>query len=432
MARELSRSQKLEERETQAPCCRSTNNSIPNLWEAVKFWLTVGHFREGFRHGLSNPSSRRFGQLERLLCTQGSRPRSEAQTRVRRNIRPCYAGFVSPTVPTVNPEKPALPTLWVDTSVIIKMTKVERGEALQDIEVQRCTRLRDLVRGLVRNGKLLCPESDQEEEYVAQRLDDDVHRMFASLSLGISMTHRLGIQDSHIFHGMKAYAKGSATIDLPSSTYFHGDPVRRLEEVRHQRFFVSLGLTKSPEMVRRRAEAKAEVGRKWEELRLEFVAKKRTYEEQLELELHGYWGGLRELVKKFYSNIAAGRHDFWDFMGAHGALLYRTYWRELGGQPPDWDGVYKFFCSTHFTELPLPFVSCRLNANLLTGNEAIAPGDPMDVELLSVALPVAHFVLADRRMELRIKQLSLDQKCKTAVYSMSTIDGLFAELEKLK
>ena len=320
----------------------------------------------------------------------------------------------------------------MDTSVIIKMTKVERGEALQDVEVQRCKRLRDLVRGFVRNGKLLFPESDQEEEYVAQRLDDDVDRMFASLSLGISMTHRQGIQDSHIFHGMKAYAKSSAIIELPYSTYFHEDPVHRLEEVRHQRFFVTLGLSKGSEMLRRRAVAKAEVGRKWEDLRQKLVANGQTYEKQLELELRGYWDGIVELVKKFKSTMAAGRHDFWDFMGAQGAFLYRTYWRELVGHPPDLEGVNKFLCSTHFSELPLPYVSCRLNANLLTGNEAIAPGDPMDVELLSVALPVAHFVLADHRMELRIKQLGLDQKCNAEVYSMSTIDGLFARLEGLK
>lgn len=216
------------------------------------------------------------------------------------------------------------------------------------------------------------------------------------------MTHRQGIHDSHVFHGMKAYAKGSATIELPSSTYFQGDPVRRLEEVRRQRFIVTLGLSKGSEMPLRRAEAKAEIGRKWEELRLELVAKRQTYEKQLELEPRGYWDAMVEIVTKFERNMAAGRYDFWDFMAATGALIYRTYWRELGGQPPGWEGVNKFLCSTHFSELPLPFISCRLNANLLTGDEPIAPGDPMDVELLSVALPVAHFVLADRRMELRI------------------------------
>jgi len=335
-------------------------------------------------------------------------------------------------VPTVNPQKPALPTLWVDTSVVIKLTKIEKGEALQDIEVQRCKRLRDLIRGLVRDGKLLCPESDQEEEYVAERLDDEVHSMFASLSLGISMAHRLGIHDSHVFHGMKAYAKGSATIDLPSSTYFHGDPVRLLNEVRKGRYFVTLGLRKGSELLQKRAEAKAEVGRRWEQLRTELVSKGQTYEKQLELELRGYWDAVVEIQKGFESNFAAGRHDFWNFMAAQGGLLYLNYWRELGGRPPGWEGVNRFFFSAHFSELPLPFVSCRLNANLLTGNEPIRPGDPMDVELLSVALPLAHFVLADRRMERRIKQLGLDQKCSTFIYSMSTIDGLFAELEKLR
>ena len=44
---------------------------------------------------------------------------------------------------------------------------------------------------------------------------------------------------------------------------------------------------------------------------------------------------------------------------------------------------------------------------------------------------VSGIVLADRRMELRIKQLGLDRKCGTSVYSMSTIEGLFAELERL-
>lgn len=337
-----------------------------------------------------------------------------------------------PAAPTVKFEKPALPTLWVDTSVVIKLTKIKRGEALQDIEVQRGTRLRELVFGLVRAGKLLCPESDQEEEYVAQRLDDAVHSMFGSLSLGISLSHRQGIFDQHVFKGMEAYAKNSDTIWLPSSTYFHGDPIRRLNEVRNERFFVTVGPFKSSEILKRRADAKIEIASKWEQLRNELVSKGQTYEKQLELEQRGYWDGMIEIIRKFETYMVSGQYNFWDFMAATGPLLYRTYWRELGGQPPGWEGVDKFFRSTHFTELPLPFISCRLGADLLTGNEPIAASDPMDVELLSVALPVAHYVLTDRRMEQRIKELSLDKYCGTAVYSMPTIDGLFAQLEGLK
>lgn len=39
--------------------------------------------------------------------------------------------------PKVICEKPKLPTLWLDTSVIIKLTKVERGEKLQQIEASQ-------------------------------------------------------------------------------------------------------------------------------------------------------------------------------------------------------------------------------------------------------------------------------------------------------
>lgn len=344
----------------------------------------------------------------------------------------CYPRSMPEAIPIVNFEKPALPTLWLDTSVVIKLTKIERGEALQEIEVKRGTRLQKLVHELVEAGKLLCPESDQEEEYVAQRLDDAVHRMFASLSLGVSLTHRQGIMDEHVFKGMRAYASDSPTIELPSSTYFYGDPIRRLQEARKARFIITAGPFKSAEMVERRAEAKAEISRKWEELRLELVAEGQTYEKQLEAEKRGYMDAILELVRKFEWNLIQGKHSFWDYMGALGPLLYRRYWHELGGQPPGWEGVHRFFCSPYFSELPLPYINCRLGAELLTGNEPIAPGDAMDVDLLSVALPVAHYILADRRMEQRIRKLRLDEKCSAEVYSMSTIDGLFDRLEQLR
>jgi hypothetical protein len=266
---------------------------------------------------------------------------------------------VLPATPRLKLEKPALPTLWVDTSVAIKLAKIER-----------CNRLREFVFGLVRAGKLLCPESDQEEEYVAQRLDDSVHSVFTSLSLGISLNHRLGIFDSHVFKGMQAFASNSETIHIPASTYFHGDPVRELERVRHERFIISVGLTKGSEIIKRRAVAKANIAGSWEQLRQELVLKGQSYEKQLEVETRGEWGAIVENVRKFETNLVLGRHDFWDFMAATGPLLYHNYWRDLGGHPSGWEGVKGFFCSTHFSELPLSFVSCRLIADLIDRQRA--------------------------------------------------------------
>ena len=49
----------------------------------------------------------------------------------------------------------------------------------------------------------------------------------------------------------------------------------------------------------------------------------------------------------------------------------------------------------------------------------------MDTELLSVAIPIIHFVLADRTMEVRIKRRKIDEEWNTRVFSMKTVDDLF-------
>jgi hypothetical protein len=338
---------------------------------------------------------------------------------------------LSNEVPKVICEKPPLPTLWLDTSVVIKLAKIARGEALQEIEVSRCTRLQRLVFDLVRDGKLLCPESDQGEEYAPDRLDDDVHGTFARLSLGISMTHRQGIFDQHVLKGMEAFAKRTDVIHLACSSYFHGDPIRRLEQARHEKFIVTVGPLKTGEIIKRRAISKANIGRQWEQLRQELVAKGQTYQKQFAIEQQGEAQAMLEALRRFETNLLAARYDFFDFMAASGPLRYRHYWKLLHGEPPDWEGVFRFFGSPYFNQLPIPLISSCLIAELLTGNEGISTGDPMDVELLAVALPMAHFVLTDRRMETRIKKLGLDTKCAAKVYSMSTIEELFANLESL-
>jgi hypothetical protein len=53
----------------------------------------------------------------------------------------------------------------------------------------------------------------------------------------------------------------------------------------------------------------------------------------------------------------------------------------------------------------------------------------MDVELLSVAIPVSHYVPTDKRMSERIKRLGIDKEWGNEVYSMSDVDGFFGKLE---
>lgn len=335
--------------------------------------------------------------------------------------------------PRIISEKPTVPTLWLDTSVLINFGRMAHGGSLQPIAIQRLTRLKQLLEELVGNGKLICPAADQEEEYVDGRLDREVHGDFLALSLGMHLRHRQGIFDSQAQIGMKAYVQGADTITVPLSTYFHSDPVQELSTARSRSIVIGAKLLRDPEILARRAAAKAEVQRVWETLRHEFVAENRTYDQQLQEERRGYADALVYKVQEFEQKLASGTAPgFWEFMGVEGFLMFKVYWRDLGGNPPGLEGVHHYFCSRHFHRLPVPQIRIQLGADLLTGSQEILSGDMMDVEMLSVAIPVSHFVLTDKKMAERIKRRQIHSDWGAEVFSMSDIEMLFGRLEALR
>jgi hypothetical protein len=326
-------------------------------------------------------------------------------------------------------EKSPIPTLWLDTSVGIKLAKIVRGEKLDAIEVKRGLELRELIIGLVKNGKLLCPEGGQQEEYEAERLDSEVFAEFSRLGRGARMHHRLVIQDAQIYRAMEAFCSGSEEIRLPWNIYFHEDPFRAIEREKGRRLIVSVMDKRDSEMVVRRQAIKQDILRHTEKLRLELVSKGRSFEAQLESELRALGDAMIRMLTDFTAKLRIGKADVWDFMGISGFLEYSNRWKTLGGQPRS---LYPFLTSDYVTSLPMVKIESQLYADLVTGNQPILSGDSTDVKLLSMAIPLAQFVLTDKKMENRIKRLGIDVEWNTKVFSMSTVDGLFAQLSALR
>lgn len=88
--------------------------------------------------------------------------------------------------------------------------------------------------------------------------------------------------------------------------------------------------------------------------------------------------------------------------------------------------------SKFITSLPIIKTKFPTLGGLRDGGQRILPGDSMDVNLLSMAIPLSLFVLTDKKMEARIKRLKIDIDWGAKVFSMSTIDELFAEMESLR
>jgi hypothetical protein len=330
-----------------------------------------------------------------------------------------------PVGPTVSTERAALPTLWIDTAIALKLAS--------DDTDGRCLELQRIVRRLVRAGRLLCPNADQHEEFEGRLLDQAAFRVLEDLSLGLRFRHRKGIFDNLVAAAMKSYVDQRPIIQTNLRTYFHSsDPVEDLRSRTQQRFIISMGLARHPETLAKRNSAKHAGRAETESLRQELVAKRQRYEDQLRIELVGYAHYLVESLRSFEQKFADGTATDWDFMDDLNRLIYLQMWKDFGGTPTGFDGLIQFFTSKHCAALPISRISAQLWADLLTdAKRPIKPSDAMDVDFLSVTMPICHFVVTDKDMENRLKRRSIDQEWSTQVFSLSTIDGLLAQLRTI-
>lgn len=92
-------------------------------------------------------------------------------------------------------EKPPRPTLWLDTSVGIKLAKAVKCE-LGVAEASQLMKLKALVVRLTLADRLLCVEGDQSDEYGQHKYDKEADAEFARLTLGVSLDSGLAIKDT--------------------------------------------------------------------------------------------------------------------------------------------------------------------------------------------------------------------------------------------
>jgi hypothetical protein len=161
-------------------------------------------------------------------------------------------------LPSVIIERPSISTLWIDTAIAVNLA-LARDE--------RCEELESVVHDLDRNRKLLCPSSEQWEEFDGKKIDREAFNVLERLSLGIHLKHRAGIASALTYAAMKAYVAGSEVIETGIEAFFYKDPVEELDEALRQRFIISVTPFGAPELVSRRQLGKLRTLEEWEKIR---------------------------------------------------------------------------------------------------------------------------------------------------------------------
>jgi len=332
----------------------------------------------------------------------------------------------------INIIKSKIPILWIDTSLLINLVKLEKGEiSNNNSEKERLNKLKELLNQKVSERKLLCPRGDQEEEIIlGQRLVDESRGTQVSLSLGIRFKHRNSIQSAQMDQFMRAYISEEKEIVLDYKDAFNKDPIKQLDELR--KFIISVDFEIEEEHIVKRETIKKNINSDLENLRQKNISEGVTSEQQLEKEYKWYLNdGLLAFLKfgqKINSGILPTLEDY-DQATVLGDLLLA--WDKYNGKPEGLQGFIEFINSDYYKSVPAVDISACLWAHKMTSKNPIESGDYMDIDQVSAILPYCNFVFTDRKMKNLILNFGFDCNYKTRVYCMQDFDEIVNDLSEL-
>jgi len=332
----------------------------------------------------------------------------------------------------VEVERPSRPAIWLDTSALINITKARSGRLKHEADHKRVTEIDRVVTEKVRAGRLLSIDSEQRNEAWKSGWDDFVETL-ESLSVGTSMRPLLSVQNAQFEVAMMAYLQGASSMRVPLEVFFDEDPVKATDEVRRRRMSITVRVPQSEELRRHKREKNQELWAGLERTRLESVAKGVTFDQQLAAESRATLKAYIDLyacaaLSHLLDPQMTNRETFWQSMGGMALPEVADLWKHHGGKLAE---LGRFFDSEHFRALPQQDIQSRVYAALMTQREPIKSGDAGDVDHLALVLPIATFVLTDKRMERRLYDLGLDEKWGARVFSLASTDQLISALDAL-
>jgi len=338
--------------------------------------------------------------------------------------------------PTVRVDKPSIATLWLDTWVIQRLVK-EVDRRRDAAEIKRLGRLQDLVLERVKAGRLLCPEADQREEYGVTSEAVESASKWARLSRGIRIRPGSDIERFELFYAREAMRAGADELHLPLRVYFDEDPVEMLNRIRKEWYVISAFTPPREAQIRRMLASKARSASDLRALRTRLIEKGTSFNAQLAKEARGSLDAFEAALEDGQALLDKSRRLGLpdpppEVLVSHPRFneLLRNE-REYDEQSDPVERVRALLESPYYLATPGKAIRTTLYADILTSSSEVDASDPADIDFLAVALPAAHFVLADRAMAHRLLKHRLGERWGAEVFSIGSIGPLMDRLEAL-
>ncbi len=326
--------------------------------------------------------------------------------------------------------KPSIPLLWLDTWVILRLTKAVKSSSATKEERQWGEDIFEKITVLTDKKKILCPEADQGIEIeTGGRLVNEARELQAQISRGITVHYHHGVEELQIQRVMNAYTNKKSEVTLPWKDIFFGDPIEELDK--KTPYIISVHGNPPKKELEERKKTNRSIADDWEAIRQEANKKGEKFDARLQLEL----AGRGNLIMKVAASLLAKRiykkevstDELIQAMNIMGRPL--SWWERDGKQAEDFFGLVQFYLSEEFKKIPTIDISSSLVSKLVTDHEKIRPSDVMDVNQISAILPYAHYMVLDGPMRDKIIfKLKLGEKYQTQILRIKELPELLNKL----
>jgi hypothetical protein len=316
---------------------------------------------------------------------------------------------------TVKIRKSPIPILWLDTSVLIYMTKwkFQIGGIPEKTTTERVQRLHDQIIEYTLKSKLICPLSDQPDEVWCERkkwLD-----LANSISFGIKTASEDTIEQKQLERLMKAYINSEKQIELSYEDAFLDDPIEELEWALKTGMIITVdhGILFGIEHNKAKNEL---LLKQLNHFREEVVRSEISFEDQLKREYKGKLTAMKILTGN--AMLGKFRDEFEEMNSVAGYIALSRELKLLerySGKGLDIKGLEAFYESEYYAAIPFCHLQSNIMAYLMTRQHPIVSGDSMDSKHIAMLLPYSDLFITDRRMSNFINIQGFDRLYNTKV-----------------
>lgn len=326
-----------------------------------------------------------------------------------------------------------IPIVWLDTNVLIEIARAKSGLKQDGPQKQRALSIFDLVYKLVRNGKILCIEGEQKNEYgINPKLADKYDKVITNLTLGIKLRPARETKQFQLYKMMQFFLRKKNDFILEKEDIFYQDPIQEIKEIDKTGFIVSVNSKISENEISEKLDIRDTLFNECERIRLDNKKIKKNYKSQLKDELAAECAVIKRQFIVFKTQINDKTLNIDNLLQASDILEPIVFWQRISGRVGDLGGLQKFYLSNEYRQIPNIEIFSRLYAALLTDPiRKIHLGDYMDIKQASIALPYCDYIITDGNQKDRIIKARLETKYNVKVFSLKETGNFIKELNHL-